>query len=175
MQGKLSDILRIGKVASIDEVKCTARVTFEDRQDTISNDLSIIVPFTLKDNFYYMPAIGERVLCVFEPNAIINGYILGSFYAEKRLPPQGKKEKTYVQFEDKTLIEYDKKEHKLSIDIPTSSNISIDIFAKSDISINCDANISVNAKGDTSLKTGGTMLIESGGIMTIKGEIVEIN
>lgn len=175
MQGKLSDILRIGKVVSVDEIKCTARVTFEDRQDTVSNDLSIIVPFTLKDKFYYIPAIGERVLCVFEPNAIINGYILGSFYADKRLPTQGEKDKTYVHFEDKTLIEYDKKEHKLNIDIPTSSNISINIFTKSDININCDTNISINAKGDTSFKTGGNMKIESGGTMTIKGETVNIN
>lgn len=183
MKDKLSDTIRIGKVASIDEQKATARVTFEDRQDIVSNDLPLVVPFTLKDKAYYMPSIGERVICVFNPDAPSRGFIIGSFYADTRLPPIKDENKTYLNYEDNTLIEYDKKEHKLTIKVLEDSQISVDIYTKSNIIVNCDKNATINVKGNTSIdtkgntsiKTGGSMDITSGGSMTIKGAMVKIN
>ena len=118
MRDKHSDLMRIGKVSSIDYEKCTAQVVFEDRHDLVSGDMHIVVPLTLKDRYYYMPDIDERVLVLFDPSAPTKGYILGSYYADPRPPIRKDEHKRYARFEDDTLIEYDREEHKLSIHIP---------------------------------------------------------
>lgn len=130
-----------------------------------------------------MPQISERVLCIFNPSAPSRGFIIGSFYADTRLPPLKDKNKSYIYYEDKTLIEYDKKEHNLIIDVPEAGELSISIHTKSDIKMSCDkdaiinirGNTSINTEGNTSIKTGGSMNIESGGSMVIKGSTVNIN
>lgn len=114
-------MIKIGKISSIDEKKCTAKVVFPDMQNYVSGDMNIIVPFTLKAKAYYMPEIGERVLCITNDN---EGFILGSFFAENRLPPDGDKDKAYIDFGDGTVVRYDKKEKLLEI-ICENGNIKI--------------------------------------------------
>ena len=118
MRDKHSDLMRVGKVSSIDYEKCTAQIIFEDRHDIVSGDMHIVVPLTLKDRYYYMPDIDERVLVLFDPSAPTKGYILGSYYADPRPPIRKDEHKRYAKFEDDTLIEYDREEHKFSIHIP---------------------------------------------------------
>ena len=98
-------MVKIGKVSSVDEKKGTARVLFPDRGESVSGDLFIIVPF--------MPSVNERVVCVFDDRG--TGFIIGSFYADSRLPPLGDKNKAYVDFNDGTVLRYDKKEKLLDI------------------------------------------------------------
>ncbi|MCI8805521.1 MAG: phage baseplate assembly protein V [Clostridiales bacterium] len=106
-------MVKIGKVSSVDEKKGTARVLFPDRGESVSGDLFIIVPFTLSGKAYYMPSVNERVVCVFDDRG--TGFIIGSFYADSRLPPLGDKNKAYVDFNDGTVLRYDKKEKLLDI------------------------------------------------------------
>lgn len=106
-------MVKIGKVSSIDEKRGTARVLFTDRENSVSGDLPVIVPFTLSGKVYYMPVINERVVCVYDESG--EGFILGSFYADNRLPSQGDKNKSYIDFNDGTVMMYDKKEKILDI------------------------------------------------------------
>lgn len=106
-------MVKTGKVSSVDEKKGTARVLFPDRGESVSGDLFIIVPFTLSGKAYYMPSINERVVCIFDECG--TGFIIGSFYADNRLPPLGDKNKVYVDFNDGTVLRYDKKENLLDI------------------------------------------------------------
>jgi len=101
-------MVKIGKVSSVDEKKGSARVLFEDRQNSISGDLFVIMPFTLSGQVYYMPAVNERVVCIFDECG--TGFIVGSFYADNRLPVQGDKNMAYVDFNDGTIIRYNRGE-----------------------------------------------------------------
>jgi phage baseplate assembly protein V len=175
MRDKLSDIMRVGKVSAIFPKKCTAEVTFEDRGSVVTRELFIVVPYTLKDRAYYMPAVQERVLCFFDPGAPSIGYIIGSFYCDKRIPPHKDEHKTYINFEDETLVEYDKKLHTLTVKIPESGNMSINIETASDINVLCKKNINVTANGEMQIHSDGDMLIESGTHITLKAPKIDEN
>jgi phage baseplate assembly protein V len=118
-----TQILRLGIVSSIDEKRCTAKVYFEDRDDTVSYDLKIVVPQTMKNKFYYLPNIGETVLCCFLQNGHETGFILGSVYSEVDKPPFEDEKIKGVQFEDGTVIKYDIKTSTLTIDCKNAINI----------------------------------------------------
>ena len=170
MRDKYTDAIRIGIVSSIDYEKCTAQVTFEDRHDIVSRDLHIVVPKTQDDHYYYMPDIGERVRVFFDPEAPTKGCIIGSYYADNRLPPIQNKDKAYVKFKDETLVEYDRDLHKLTIHIPKAGEVSIEIVTASDINITTDKDINVLAKGNIDVKAEGDMSIHSVGAMTIDSD-----
>jgi len=113
-----SNILRIGKVVNRYPDKGTVRVEFEranEEDKTVSYELSILQPKTLKDKFYYMPEEGEYVLCVFLPYALDVGFVLGAYYNKVIPTPVSDNSRWRVSFEDGTVIEYDKKAHKLYI------------------------------------------------------------
>ena len=154
-------MIRIGKVSSVDENNCTARVLFEDRDNVVSYDFPIIVPATLKDKYYCLPQLGERVLCILQPNTPSKSFILGSYYCDKRKPPYKNKDKAYVEFEDKTLIEYDKKAHKLKLFIPEFPE------AETSVEIEC--------KGKMRVKSEGELTIESGAGITLLAPLINFN
>ena len=191
MRDKYTDSIRIGTVSSIDPVKCTAKVTFLDRGDNVSRDLHIMQPFTMNDKAYYMPAVGERVRVLFDPEAPTKGCILGSYYSDNRLPPFGDKNKKYVLFEDNTLVEYDKALHKLTIKIPSGGEKSIDIVAESDVFVKTNGNIDVvtakninvqsaqtiniTATANINLTTKSSCNIDASGIVNIKASEINLN
>ena len=83
----LRQIIRVGVVSDIDDGDVTARVTFDDQDNVTSAKLSVIVKNTDKNADYWMPDIGEQVLCIFHPAGPQQGFILGSFYDETQKPP----------------------------------------------------------------------------------------
>jgi len=112
-----SNILKIGKVVNRYPDKGTVRVEFEkasEEDKTISYELSVLQPKTLKDKFYYMPEEGEYVLCVFLPYAPDIGFVIGAYYNSVIPTPISDNNKWHKTFEDGTILEYDKKSHKLT-------------------------------------------------------------
>ena len=201
MRDKYTDAIRIGIVSSIDPDKGTAQVTFEDRDGIVSRDLHLNFMKTLEDYYYCMPDIGERVRVFFDPEAPSRGYILGSFPSDTREPPIKDKDKTYVLFKDKTLIEYDRDLHKLTITIPATpqGDLSIDIFTESNIdtetngeintkaakdiseksdkniNITADMNINIKAAAVINIESGAEMNLTAGGDMTLKAPNIHLN
>ena len=106
--------IRIGEVSSVDPKKCTARVVFDDEDGFVSNDLPVIQRNTQDVKDYWLPAVGEDVLCLFLPCGEEDGFILGSFYADEIEPPVSSETKRYIEFPDGAKFEYDWKESKLS-------------------------------------------------------------
>ena len=149
MRDKYTDSIRIGIVSSIDPDKGTAQVTFKDRGGIVSRDLHLNFMKTLEDYYYCMPDVGERVRCFFDPEAPTKGYIIGSYPSDTRVPPIKNKDKTYVLFKDKTLVEYDRDLHTLTIKIPKFGEKSIDIFTKSDINTECKETINTITNNST--------------------------
>ncbi len=114
-------MVQVGKVSFINAEKGTARVILQSNSVTTA-ELPIIYPFTYGNSVYYMPKINETVACVFVNKT--QGFIIGSFYSQDRVPPIKDEECTYVKFEDGTLIKYDKGKGSLEIECIGDVNIT---------------------------------------------------
>lgn len=118
----LKNIVKVGKVSSVDPASCTARVIFE-AQGVVSYDLPIVVSQTMKNKDYVLPDVGEQVLCIFLPTGNAAGFILGSLYSTVDKPALSSEDKRGITFSDGTHIEYDRSSHTLSIDCKGPINI----------------------------------------------------
>ncbi len=136
----------------------TARVTFFNTQVT-SAELPILVPFANGDKVYYMPKINDIVICIFINKS--QGFILGSFYAENRLPSEFGN-MSYVEFEDGTKINYDKDRKKLSID------------CVGDVSINSAKDISIMSSQSINIRSSEDINIQSDKNVNVKGKVVSV-
>ena len=134
LEAIVKNMIKVGVIESFNEANATARVIFEDIK-VKSYDLPIIVKQSQNNKDYWMPDIGESVLCLFLPTGIESGFILGSYYNKKDRPPVTDQNKRTVKFKDGTVLEYDRANHKLTADV------------KGDIDIKATGNISVNANG----------------------------
>ncbi|CDX01305.1 Phage baseplate assembly protein V [Desulfitobacterium hafniense] len=110
----------IGEVVSINPAKCRARIKFDDRDGIISEELAVVVKGSLKNKDYWMPRVGEAVLCSFAGK---KGFILGAIYSDADPPPVSSEKKRYIEFEDGTAIEYDSATHTLTVECVGTINI----------------------------------------------------
>lgn len=58
-------ILKIGEVTDIDPAKCKIRATFDDEDGKTSFWLPVLQRKTLHDKDFWLPDVGEDVLCLF--------------------------------------------------------------------------------------------------------------
>lgn len=111
------DNFKIGEVSSINPVKCTARVIFDDENSMVSYDLPIMQRNSYGNCDYQMPDIGEDVLCLFRSDGFEDGVIIGSFYSGEVTPPESNADRRTVVFKDGTRICYDRAAHTLTVTI----------------------------------------------------------
>jgi len=155
VQQTLTKCIRVGTVSSINAEKHTARVVFSDEGNNVSYDLPIIVPNTYDNSDYQMPDINEDVLCLFLPDGVEDGFILGSWYAGEVKPPCDNPEIRRVKFKDGTTVSYNRLTHELDAQVENTL-------------IHADrSDVSIIAPGDITIKAGGTV--------TIQGATVNIN
>ncbi|MEY4922225.1 MAG: hypothetical protein RLY17_942 [Pseudomonadota bacterium] len=120
----LSQLVRVGTVTSVDDRAVTARVTFDDQDDVVSHNLSVVVKNTYSNADYWMPDVNEQVLCLFLPVGIEQGWILGSFYDEATLPPAVSGDLRTVKFGDGTTISYDRSLKNLTVNAVGDVNVT---------------------------------------------------
>lgn len=104
----IDEIVRVGKVVSVDEANHTVRVEFTDRGEMVSYDLPVLVSSTIDPQDYELPAEKTDVVCIFLPNGQQQGFILGAYYTGAN-PPPVKDRKMYLRkFDDGTEIVIDR-------------------------------------------------------------------
>ena len=135
------DNFKIGEVSSINPVKCTARVIFDDENSMVTYDLPIMQRNSLGNRDYQMPDIGEDVLCLFRSDGFEDGVIIGSFYAGDVEPPETTADRRTVVFKDGTRICYDRAAHTLTVTI-AGTEIVFDqqngsIMVPDSVTVNC--------------------------------------
>lgn len=113
--------VQAGVVTTVDSTNGTARVEIEEQDNKISAPLFILYRGTIKNKDYWMPKVGESVLCIFTKRS--EGFILGAYYSGGTPPPCTDPEKRCIEFEDGSLIEYDAKTNKLLLNITGEINI----------------------------------------------------
>lgn len=123
----VTQLIRFGKVSEVIPERCAVRVTFEDRDNLVSAELPVLQSSCLNNKFYSMPDVGDNVVCLMTPNDENgSGFVLGSFYTEKNLPPAQDENISMIKFADGTTITYNRQSHLLNV--------------------NCVGNIKINGK-----------------------------
>lgn len=151
--------IRIGEVSSVDPAKCTARVVFDDEDGYVSNDLPIVQRNTQNTKDFWLPAVGEDVVCLFLPCGEEDGFILGSFYADEIEPPTSSGTKRYTEYPDGTVTEYDWESHELTVNGAKKIKVSVpDIEFIGNLSVDGDITTTggVAADGEVTAKAKST-------------------
>ena len=140
LTGALAQIIRVGFVTARQPEKHRVQVQCRDTvTSALTTDwLLALTPRASADLHYDLPDIGDQVLCLFLPIGLEQGFVIGSMYG-KQEPPVKDAEKTHRKFKDNTFIEYDRAQHKLTIDV------------KGDIEIKATGKISTKSNADTTI------------------------
>jgi len=116
LENALNRTFSLGKVKEIDEKTARVRVLLEEH-NVLTYWLPVLVRKTEMDKEYWMPDLEELVLCIFTPPAFERGFVLGSPYTFEDSPPIQDRDKWIKRFKDGTILQYDRKAHKLFIDV----------------------------------------------------------
>lgn len=81
----LKNLIRVGTVSTVNAERGTVRVTFPDKDDSVSNEL----PVLRLGGTFAMPHVGDNAVCLFLGNGIRAGFYLGSYYTEGQVVPPG--------------------------------------------------------------------------------------
>ena len=128
----------LGIVSVVDDARALARCTLPDKDRVETFWLQVIQPGTQRDKAYWLPDVGEQVVCLLDDSAE-NGIILGAIYSATDVAPVSTRNKKHIRFDDGTTIEYDRAASLLSISVQGA----ITITATGNISIT-GANIYLN-------------------------------
>lgn len=132
-------LLKYGIVKNINPKDCTAKVLLPDLDNMLSPWLQLCYPFAYADMSYFMPKAGSQVACILDEN-FETGVIIGSIYNKQDSPPVIDENKFLTQFEDGTVIEYDKSAH-----IITCSSIgTINVLSATEINVTAP---NINSQG----------------------------
>ncbi|MEM4618916.1 MAG: phage baseplate assembly protein V [Desulfurococcaceae archaeon] len=126
-------MIRIGKVVAVDEKRAKVRVQIEDEDKVITYWLPVIQAKTQEDKHYWLPDIGELVVCAFYEDDWDTGFVLGAIYNDKDKTPAQSRDKFVIEFKDGTRIEYDRAGHRLHIRV------------RGDVLIEADGNMTLKA------------------------------
>jgi len=105
-------VLRIGKISSVNHAKGTARVTYEDRDGSTTVEL----PFLAWE--YWMPKVADRVLVGHLSNGTTSAVILGPIWSDANRPIEGKAgvyRKEYENTQGEAYERYDASDKSLTI------------------------------------------------------------
>ena len=112
--------IREGIISTVNRQNATARVYFEDMDDTVSSELKILVHNTMNTKGYWMPEVKQTVVCLIVGEGLETGYILGGFYSDVDTVPKEfliSEDVDGIRFPDGSFITYDAINHKLIFDI----------------------------------------------------------
>lgn len=111
----LAQMVRVGFVSARQPEKMRVRVELRDTTGAalITDWLPVLCPRAHGDAQYDLPDVDDQVLCLFLPFGLEQGFVLGAMYG-KASPPVSSGDKWHRSFSDGTVLEYDRKAHKLA-------------------------------------------------------------
>ncbi len=170
----LSSLVRVGKVVALLPEKGAVRVEFADLtandRPLVSAELQVIYSKTHADKEYFLPDLGEQVVCLFLPGGLQTGFVLGSVYSRADSVPVADPDKRHWTFKDGTEIEYDRKTHVLKADVRG------DVVVRADKSVEATAgtDITAEAGGNITATAGVGVQITAGAPVTVTAPAVSI-
>ena len=141
---RVANLLRIGKIASLDEAN--ARVTVK-LGDAVTQPLPWLTSRAGLDKTWWAPEVGESVLVLSPCGDTRAGVVLPAIYTEANAAPAAEKTKHRTVYSDGTFVEYDRAAHKLTATVQGTAEITTTGDAK------------VQSGGELRLK-GATIILE---------------
>jgi len=123
LEKKVERFVRVGVVTQVYPEKGTVRVKFADLDDVVSYELPVLVRKTYKDKDYWMPDIGEHVVCVFLPTGAEQGFVVGAFYSKEDKVPAKSVDIKRIELGNGAYMEWDRKAGTLRIFAPGEISI----------------------------------------------------
>lgn len=155
---------KTGVVSEIDPDAVKARVRFDDLEGLETAMIAVGQRKTLKDKDYWMPDVGEHVVCLMDVN-LEDGVIVCAIYSDADAPPVSDPDKRHVRFNDGTSIEYDRRLHRLRIECVGD----VEVVTQGDARVAANGNAEMRARGFGQVVADGPLLIKSNARLTLKG------
>lgn len=76
------EIIRIGKVSSVDYEKGLVRVAYHDKDDNVTQ------PLPMLSDVYCMPSVGDQIIVLHLSNGTEAGLVLGRYWNDKNMPKE---------------------------------------------------------------------------------------
>jgi phage baseplate assembly protein V len=121
----LNPTFRVGIVQAQDTARAKVRVVFPDYDEMISWWLPIVFFKTQNDKAYWIPDIGEQVVCLMDLRDEA-GAVLGAIYSSADTPPVNSADKFHLAFKDGARFDYDRALHILDLLFEDSMEIKYD-------------------------------------------------
>jgi phage baseplate assembly protein V len=120
-------MFRNGIVSAQDVPNCRVRVTFPDRNQMQSWWLPIIRQGTQNDKDYWIPDVGEQVVCLMDEHDE-DGAVFGSIFSSTDTTPNGiTADKRHLAPKDGAVFEYDRQSHTLTVTIPSNGTLNLTV------------------------------------------------
>jgi phage baseplate assembly protein V len=164
---------RVGIVKVQDAANARVRVIFPDHDQMESWWLPVVFAKTQNDKMYWMPEVGEQVVCMMDEYDE-DGAVLGAVYSVADRPPVASADKVHWTSKDGAVFEYDRSVHSLLIAIPNGGTVMISANGAS-IAIDESGDVVVTASGQIQLAGGGPAIARVGDATTCpagSGQIV---
>lgn len=126
----------IGFVSAVYPETATVRVLCPDLDDFVTAPLPVLQPATEAAQVYCLPAVGERVACLFLGTGTEAGVVLGAIYDEDT-PPPITGPVVYTRFGDDAIVMYHKETKTLLI----STGGAVEIAAAAGVTVTGDVTI----------------------------------
>lgn len=191
--GNSGSFMRLGEVTSIDCARAKVRVTFDDEDGMTSYWLPVMQRNTIANQDYWLPDIGEDVICVFFCEGVEDGFVLGSIYAGDVKPPENNGDKRTVVFKDGTRVSYDRAQHHLDIAIDettlhadrskvnvqapdeiSATSKKITVSGSESVSVSGSQSVDITSSTKIALSAPTITLTISGTTMTFNGSSAEL-
>ena len=107
----IKNLIRVGRVSSVNPSNCTARVVFNAQENNVSYELPVLQLFAKDNKAYSLPDIDTQVVCIYQPDAsgkgLTTGYIVGACYSTADTPAENDASVKSMRFADGSFICYD--------------------------------------------------------------------
>jgi phage baseplate assembly protein gpV len=155
---------RVGIVQQQDAAHAKVRVVFPDYDELVSWWLPVIFAKTQNDKAYWIPDIGEQVVCLMDLRDEA-GAVLGAIYSNADMPPVNSADKFHLAFKDGTSVDYDRAAHVLDLKFQDHGEIKYDGGAHAlTMSLPAGATFNLTANGaQVEIDTSGNVIIKAAG------------
>jgi phage baseplate assembly protein gpV len=107
----ISDLMRVGTVSSVNYEMGRLRVAIEDQGGIVTDEVPML------SHEYEMPAIGEKVICLFFGNGLTKGVCLGRYFYTQEKPVEYGEDIYFKRFMKDASMKYDRATKTLYLDV----------------------------------------------------------
>lgn len=172
LQRRLANMIRRGKVHSVDFSQTPPRVRVEYAEGAVTGWLPFVGSRQSVDSksTWEPLAVGEGVMIFSESGELSMGVVMPSVPDATNVPPSISPNEHVTKYSDGTMIKYDRAAGKLTVDVVSD----VELIAANKVSVQCGS-ADVNASAGVSVSAGGDVSVSAGGDVLADGSSIKLN